>query len=222
MFSLSIKSSALFLVLALTIQSCSEQPSNNETPQKVTPTQATTRKVSNIAEIVKDYETLIKINTKPIPVTPGVSLLCISDPAAQVIKTHGPHTDKMLNIFMNPSAKLAYHKIIKNLEKKIKYPVGAIILKEKISTYSEDKDKPNSLGGLIKREPGYDSENGDWEYFYRDEDEKLTTGKIQNCIDCHKTQKDTDYIYGVWTSGHTFSKNKKADINPYDYDGTQK
>jgi hypothetical protein len=84
-------------------------------------------------------------------------------------------------------------------------PVGTVIIKEKYNLI-EDANKrinPKAFGVMIKHEPGYDPEHGDWEYAYIEVDEPntitgATRGKLASCIDCHANRKDTDYVFGSY------------------------
>lgn len=89
------------------------------------------------------------------------------------------------------------------------YPIGGVIVKEKrVGFFSdpEHEDELNSygsdqfdgVGGMIKREPGFDPEHGDWEYFYFEDASKITRGKIQSCIECHAMARETDFVFGAW------------------------
>lgn len=50
---------------------------------------------------------------------------------------------------------------------------------------------------MTKRNPGYDTDHGDWEYYGIDLDTKEEfTGKATACIACHQVANDRDYIYG--------------------------
>jgi hypothetical protein len=55
-----------------------------------------------------------------------------------------------------------------------------------------------AVGGMIKRSKGYDDGNGDWEYFYAAKTGAFSTGRLQNCITCHRQTKTNDYVFSVW------------------------
>lgn len=86
----------------------------------------------------------------------------------------------------------------------IKYPVGTIFLKEH---YLSNKGKPDlaiSTTLMIKKEPGYDPKNGDWEYLQFTKDGIPTIrGKADNpavkinCSDCHKNMAERDYVFAT-------------------------
>ncbi len=74
------------------------------------------------------------------------------------------------------------------------FPQGAIVLKEK---FSDAEGKETELfTGMIKRQPGYNPECGDWEFFTLPGDgSKISArGKLQNCMDCHVEYKNRDYV----------------------------
>ena len=64
--------------------------------------------------------------------------------------------------------------------------------------YSPDA-QPVGIAAMIKREPGYDPENGDWEYAYEkrwpEAERSVVRGKLGSCIECHKGARITDYLF---------------------------
>ena len=84
-------------------------------------------------------------------------------------------------------------------------PVGTIIIKEKYTQLEDanQRTNPHSFGVMIKHEPGYNPEHGDWEYAYIElgDEMKITSaarGKLANCIDCHANAKTADYVFGSY------------------------
>lgn len=82
------------------------------------------------------------------------------------------------------------------------HPVGTVIIKEKYNLIEDAKQRinPKAFGVMIKHEPGYDPEHGDWEYAYIELKEPntitgATRGKLASCIDCHANRKLTDYVF---------------------------
>ena len=73
-------------------------------------------------------------------------------------------------------------------------PVGTVIVKEKLANV---KDKnPVMCTVMRKREAGYDSAHGDWEYSVIDEKGKVTGQDVlDRCISCHEEQKSSDYVF---------------------------
>ncbi|MCM8535960.1 MAG: cytochrome P460 family protein [Lentisphaeraceae bacterium] len=98
----------------------------------------------------------------------------------------------------------------------IKYPTGTIFLKEH---FFSNKGKPNipmSTTLMIKREAGFDPENGDWEYMqYTKEGIETMRGKADNpvikinCSDCHKNMAERDYVFATHSILDLKEDNKK-------------
>ena len=76
------------------------------------------------------------------------------------------------------------------------YPEGSIILKE---SYDDDKGSKGDLSNLtimIKRESGYSSDYGDWEYIMAKPDGSISQqGRLSMCIKCHAKGQDKDYTF---------------------------
>jgi hypothetical protein len=70
-------------------------------------------------------------------------------------------------------------------------PGGAIIMKE-----NYDKDKKLVALTPMYRVKGFNPEGGDWFWVkYAPDGTAMAEGKIQGCIDCHATVKDTDWRF---------------------------
>lgn len=135
----------------------------------------------------------------------GLAVLCAPGTSvSELCKLLGAHAQHYNAFYMND---LAYQA----LQKQTSYPVGSIIVKEKVHQDAKEipegpepgrfTDRPKTIsgiGGMIKRAPGYDPKHGDWEYFYRDQNNKLESGIISSCVNCHRLAAKTDYVYGRW------------------------
>ncbi|MGC4046943.1 MAG: cytochrome P460 family protein [Armatimonas sp.] len=81
-----------------------------------------------------------------------------------------------------------------------KFPEGSVVVKEKYEAPNSDKSSPRAvlLTVMRKREAGYDSKNGDWEYFTGDPQTlrlKKVAGKaLKTCQDCHANYSKQDFI----------------------------
>ena len=150
----------------------------------------------DITDIATNFKQFQKLNSEPIYVDPNFSMDCDSDPAnleEESIKENGPHRDAAINIYMNNLATETF----KN--KTFPYPVGSIIIKDKNALSSAELNNTNKgVGGMLKREKGFDSENGDWEYFFFKDVNKIDKGKIDSCIQCHTRASKKDYVFGKW------------------------
>ncbi len=76
------------------------------------------------------------------------------------------------------------------------FPEGTIVVKE---AYKESSGKKGSLSNMtimVKREGGYDPDNGDWEYIMTSPDKAVQMqGKLGMCIDCHAAAFDSDFVF---------------------------
>jgi hypothetical protein len=71
-------------------------------------------------------------------------------------------------------------------------PDGAIIVKE---NYGEDKKTLMAVTPMYKVE-GYNPEAGDWFWAkYGPDGTIMKEGKVEGCINCHKSVADTDWIF---------------------------
>lgn len=74
-------------------------------------------------------------------------------------------------------------------------PEGSVSIKE----FSNDNGTGYAV--MVKREAGFDSDNGDWYYEMRDADGTVRDmpppGAIETCINCHIAAAATDYLAGT-------------------------
>jgi Cytochrome P460 len=92
------------------------------------------------------------------------------------------------------------------------FPEGSVIVKEKIEkpldaqgfkTNLEKKienrsaDLPSLYTIMIKREPGYNSEVGDWEFAVASgKDGRIeASGKLESCQACHLEKRAQDFVF---------------------------
>ena len=154
-----------------------------------------------IADLATDYRQLQLVTPEPIQVNPEFALLCVGASQAHVDaarKTHGPHAHTSIRIYMDASAAKAFE------AGSTPYPVGAVIVKEKLLLsyrtgpgQSTPGDR-SGVGGMVKRDAGFDPEHGDWEYFYFEDPKQVESGAIASCVDCHASAKAKDHVFGNW------------------------
>lgn len=156
-----------------------------------------------VREIAADYRNFRKMTDQAVFVNPELAMLCIGASQSQVEaarKTKGPHAHTAILIYMNESAAKTFERAHGD------YETGAVIVKEKMLLgYREENSRAhpgakagNGVGGMVKREKGYDPEHGDWEYFYFDEPAKIESGRMGSCVTCHEGAKATDHVFGSW------------------------
>ncbi len=157
-----------------------------------------------VSDVALNYTNYHKITAQEVFVNPELAMLCVGASVGQVEKArekHGPHAHTAILIYMNDPAAKSF------TNRAPPYPVGSVIIKRKsillyFDSSGNDMTKPadNGVGGMIKRPPGYDPANGDWEYFYFENPKKIESGRIASCVDCHTSAKASDYVFGTWSS----------------------
>jgi hypothetical protein len=141
-----------------------------------------------------------------VAVNPGLAMLCRGATEREVKAAQikdGVHANSFITIYMNSPAAMAFE------QHKHAYPPGSVIVKAKtILGYRKDSYPYESVGGkfgvggMIKRPAGYDSDHGDWEYFYFEDPLQIQTGKLANCIACHAGGAEMDHVFGSWARGN--------------------
>lgn len=138
-----------------------------------------------------DYAGWKELTKEPVRIQPAQFAYCRPVPEAAQL---GPHWKPEIRLFANEVAAAHLRE-----GRGGSYPVGAIIVKEKWWN-----DKKDGYAAMIKKEPGYDPEHGDWEYLYVQfgEEEKIERGPIASCINCHAQAAATDYLFGTHLKGN--------------------
>jgi hypothetical protein len=101
---------------------------------------------------------------------------------------HTPHGEHWIHVFVSPGGADAL------TTGKGAYPEGTVILKQKL--LDAKGTKTDFYTGMRKRERGYNSELGDWEFFMLDAGGHTVTarGRIESSMDCHAKYKATDFV----------------------------
>jgi hypothetical protein len=137
------------------------------------------------------YRNFVRLTERPHQVAPLTAALC-TIPSQAVVEREkqltGPHYRTSVHLYASPAALPT----IKS--RAAPFPVGAVIVKEKLAS----DGMVSGVGGMIKRHPGYDAANGDWEYFYYGGPGEFSIGRIESCVACHRAAKSTDHVYSVW------------------------
>jgi hypothetical protein len=137
------------------------------------------------------YRNFVRLTERPHPVAPLTAALCTIPSQAVVereMQVSGPHYQTSVHLYASRSA-------LPTIKSRARpFPAGAVIVKEKLAS----DGKVSGVGGMIKRRPGYDAANGDWEYFYFGGPGEFSSGRIESCVTCHRAAKSTDHVYSVW------------------------
>jgi hypothetical protein len=143
------------------------------------------------------FTTWPRITGRPMRVSAELSMLCTALPPHTppgrnaATSRRGPHADASIVVRVSPNAVAAYRD-------GGSLPVGAVVIKEKYADASASGPLL-AYGVMTKREAGFDSRGGDWEYAYVAlEGERAVTrgrGRLQGCAGCHASARDTDYLF---------------------------
>ena len=150
----------------------------------------TPEKILDATGEIANYKNWTKVNQKPEIVESKLAIQCARPTQAQMdADAKNPHNDKYITVYVNDIGK------DEMLTKKYpKFPVGTVIVKEKLAT-SESREA-ELLTVMIKRDKDYNPKVGDWEFltFNGSGTETTARGKMENCHTCHLVEKSTDYI----------------------------
>jgi hypothetical protein len=141
------------------------------------------------SELIEGYRQWTRVNPVPAVFHSQIAILCAPATRQLQMEAGNPHRDKFITVYVNDIGKRAM------LEEKFPhFPQGSVIVKEKLP--SKDSTKPELLTVMMKREAGYNPQNGDWEYMALDGTGKEVheRGRIESCQSCHMMVKDTDYV----------------------------
>lgn len=85
-------------------------------------------------------------------------------------------------------------------DKKPRFPVGSIIVREKLAHVNDVA--PQMLVVMVKRERGFNSKARDWEFLMIDGglSKIIRREKTGECRDCHKSRKDSDFVFRSYLS----------------------
>jgi hypothetical protein len=156
---------------------------------------------SAISEIATGFTNYHQITKSTVFVNPELAALCIGVSSERMEKARikfGPHANAGILIYMNEGAASAFG------TNATVFPMGSVIVKQKqIFGYWDENGKSvngnTGVGGMVKRQAGYDPEHGDWEYFYFEDVKKIESGRISSCVQCHSSAKNKDYVFGTWS-----------------------
>jgi hypothetical protein len=145
-------------------------------------------------EDIQGYKNWVRVNDSPIILPPKIAALCrLASPEEVAAEKNNPHRQKYLTVYVN---EIGSHAMLE--AKTPIFAIGSIIVKEKLP--SKTSESPELLTVMIKREAGYSSAHGDWEYLVLDgKASKIEArGQMANCMSCHESEKDTDYVFRTY------------------------
>ena len=131
------------------------------------------------------------MNPVPADLPSPLALSCIAPTTKQIEMDAGdPHKNKFITVYVNELGTNAMMH-----ERNPRFPQGSVIVKEKLP--AQESTSPELLTVMIKREKGYNAENGDWEYMALDGDGKevRARGQLEKCQACHRMAAHVDYVH---------------------------
>jgi hypothetical protein len=136
-------------------------------------------------------DSLTLLTPKPRQVSRRLADLCAMLPppgaADAERKRAGPHAQAFVNYYVSADGEAAMAAADGS------FPVGTVIVKEKL----EYADRAvTAVGGMVKRAPGFDPGNGDWEYFFAERGGDFAIGRIDSCAGCHARARSADFVFG--------------------------
>lgn len=152
-------------------------------------------------EQIDGYRQWTRVNPKPVVMASQVAALCAAVSVSPNV--NDPHSNKFITVYVNDIGKQAM------LDMKVpSFPQGSIIVKEKLPAV--DSVTPELLTVMMKRQPGYNPESGDWEYMVTDgTGQKVQArGKLENCQVCHMMNHATDYVSRTYLPDEIRKKQK--------------
>jgi hypothetical protein len=150
------------------------------------------RALPSHSDRIAGYRSWHKVNAKPINMEPYLRALCAGPQKWNL--GNNPHDPKFFTVYVNPVGKAAM------LSKSVQtFPIGSVIVKEKLPSLK--KGAPELLTVMVKRERGFDTKNGDWEYFTADGKAKETsTENVAKCQSCHSGVRSNDYVFRTYVT----------------------
>lgn len=142
---------------------------------------------------LKDTSLWTKVNAEPYRISVAVDSLCRAPTADDYapFRKNNPHAASFITVYVNNIGREAM--FAKEVQR---FPEGSVIVKEKIGNVNEGR-KPLLYTLMRKREQGYNPELGDWEFSVvgANGTQVEAVGKLENCQGCHKSKKDSDFIF---------------------------
>lgn len=143
---------------------------------------------------IRDYKTWTRVHPTALRLPAALDMLCAAPTRQQSVETSkNPHRQKYFVVYVNETGRQAMMSQAKPV-----FPEGSIIVKEKLLASGDTS--PEMLTVMVKREKGFNRENGDWEYMVvngeRTQIERR--GNLETCQSCHLQKSQTDYIFRTY------------------------
>jgi hypothetical protein len=148
--------------------------------------------VPSLASVQQSYLRWTRHTEKPQAISSEIFSLCRGPSQTEQAFVTSPHGDNLYLLdWLNEAAVRGEAQLGKS-----PFPVGAAIVKEKLTQNENGTYAVAALGLMLKHEPGFDPSHGDWEFGYWTASAGLSGGVsgAGQCGGCHAASK-TDYVY---------------------------
>ena len=144
-------------------------------------------KIKTKAPEIAGYKKWTLVNAKPQHIPTLVAVACAAPQQGR--GSHPSTQGKYIRVFVNEKGKAAMFAPTPH------FPPGSVVVKEKLPSASSLA--PELLTVMIKRQSGFDTSKGDWEYLVTDGSGKKAyqRGKLANCQSCHLARPNSDYVF---------------------------
>lgn len=151
--------------------------------------------IEQIDVAVKNYPSWKRVNHTRFKMADVVAMMCRTvTPEEYTQLAKSLHFKHFVEVFVN--AKGAKRMFESNTKP---YPVGTVIVKAKFS--HARGGTPELLTVMRKRETGFDTKNGDWEYAAIDpKTMRAPKQEIKHCQSCHQEVATADFVYGSYVN----------------------
>lgn len=131
---------------------------------------------------------MTRITQTPVPMDPRVARLCMGPEG----RPHqDPHSAHSAHISVSAPQADAFRQGTNS------FPAGTMIVKEKLHGLGGGPSA-DLFTGMLKREAGYNSSGGDWEWFVvagpAGLRQVVARGQLTSCLDCHEKHRATGFI----------------------------
>ena len=145
-------------------------------------------------KMFSDHRKWTRVNPQRVQMDAYTAALCRAPmPAETGVGSFGPHAGKYISVYVNDVGVKAM-----TYERGTEFPLGSIIIKEKFA--KREGEAVELMTAMVKREPGFNPESGDWEYFALNGagTEIQARGKLETCMACHVPRKEWDYTFRTY------------------------
>ena len=134
-----------------------------------------------------NYRQWILVKPEPVIMDPRAAAAC--GRAFGPNANPNPHSTRFISVYVNQPG----HESMMTRREPV-FPQGSIIVKEKLN--DPHAKNPELLTVMLKREPGYNIESGDWEYLVLDGSASTirARGRLEKCNACHVASKASDFV----------------------------